>query len=287
MNNTISVIGGDSRQLYAAEYLKNKGYDVCTFATEHGKLTDGIEEAKSISDAGKSEIIILPLPVSKNGNMLNTPLSSEEIFLKDITDIINDNHVVFYGMGSVNFSRHIKGKARYSCDYFNIESLIYKNALLTAEGLISVLLEKLNVTIFGLKVAIIGYGRIGSLTADRIMSLGGEVSIFARDDMQRLTAGIRGAKVYSLGYLENITDSFDVIINTVPYKLINDGIIANSSKSCVFVEAASAPYGIDADACILHGRTLIKAFSLPGKTAPRSAGIIIGETIENILREVK
>ncbi len=286
MNKTISVIGGDSRQLYAAEYLKNKGYNICVFTMEHGKYPEGIEEAKDIYNAAEAEIIILPLPVSKNGNILNTPLSSKEIRLKDITDLVNDSHLVFYGMGSANFSKHIQAKARFSRDYFDIESLIYKNALLTSEGIISILLEKLNITVFGLKAAITGYGRIGKLTADRIMKLGGNVSIFARDELQRLTADIEGAKSYKINDINAMSEKFDVIINTIPFQVINKEAIRNSNRSCVFIETASAPYGIDADACALYGRTLIKAFSLPGKTAPKSAGIIIGETIESILQEV-
>ncbi len=287
MNKTISVIGGDSRQLYAAEYLSNKGYKIKMYAAEHGKNKCNISEAKDISEAFASEIIILPLPVSKNGTTLNTPLSSKEIKLKDITDNVSENHYVFFGMGASNFTKHIQAKSKYSCDYFNIESLIYKNALLTSEGIISIILDKLPTTLFGMSIAVTGYGRIGSLTVDKLMKLGGKVSVFARNEMQKIKAAVNGASAFDITELSDIADRFDAIINTVPFPVVDIDTVKNSKNSCVFIESASAPYGIDGDACVLHGRTLIKAFSLPGKTAPKSAGIIIGETIDSILREVK
>lgn len=287
MNKTLTVIGGDSRQLYMSGYLKEKGYDVRIFACEHGKYPDGIKACDDIDDAFTSEIIILPLPVSKNGYSLNTPLSSEDLRLKDITDRINENHCVFYGMGATGFCKNVQARALFSCDYFSIEALIYKNAMLTAEGILSIVLDKLPVTVSGLKAAIAGYGRIGTFTADKLMMLGADVTVFARDDMQRLKAELSGAKAYEICRINDFADSFDVLINTVPSPVIDRRFIGSSKNDCVFIEAASAPYGIDADACSLYGRTLIKAFSLPGKTAPKSAGIIIGEAIESKLREVK
>lgn len=287
MNKTITVTGGDSRQLYMSGYLYEKGYDVKIFACEHGKKPAGVKDCNSIDEAMASEIIILPLPVSKNGNTLNTPLSSKEIKLKEITDRINESHFVFYGMGSSGFSKNVQAKAFYSCDYFNIESLIYKNAMLTSEGIISIVLDKLPLTVFGLKAAVTGYGRIAAFTAEKLKKLGAEVTVFARDEMQLLRASLSGVSSFDLSALNDMADKFDVIINTVPSQIIGKKAIEKSKASCVFIETASSPYGIDSDACALYDRALIKAFSLPGKTAPKSAGIIIGETIDNQLREVK
>ena len=138
-----------------------------------------------------------------------------------------------------------------------------------------------------MKAAITGYGRIAGFTADMLMKLGADVTVFARNDLQLLKAELSGAKAYSISDINDKICNFDVVINTVPSVVISKTAIEKSNKSCFFIEAASAPYGIDSDSCALYGRTLIKAFSLPGKTAPKSAGIIIGETILTKLQEVK
>ncbi len=287
MNNKISMIGGDSRQLYAAGYLIEKGYEINVFAAEHGLLPEGAKKSDSLTQAMKSEIILLPLPVSKNGNLLNTPLSSAEIRLRDITDEIKDHHKIFYGMGNLAFTKQVDAKAKFSCDYFTIESLIYKNALLTSEGIISIILDKLPVTVFGLKTAVTGFGRIGYFTTEKLLKLGADVTVFARNELQLIKAETLGAKAHKISEINNYIADFDCIINTVPADIINKEHIQKSKKDCIFIESASAPYGIDSNSCSEYGRTLIKAFSLPGKTAPKSAGIIIGETIDACLKEVK
>ena len=287
MNKSITVLGGDSRQLYMSGYLNERGYDVGIYACEHGKYPAGVKSLESLDEAMKAEIIALPLPVSKNGNILNTPLSSTEIRLKEITDRINDRHIILYGMGSTGFSKIVQARAFYACDYFNIEALIYKNAMLTSEGIISIVLDKLPITVFGMKAAITGYGRIGAFTAEKLKHLGADVTVFARDEIQRIKAQLAGMNSLDISAVSDFSGNFDIIINTVPHQVIDRSTVGSSKKACVFIEAASAPYGIDSDACALFGRTLIKAFSLPGKTAPGSAGIIIGETIDKILREVK
>lgn len=286
MSDSISIIGGDSRQLYAAEYLINRGYKVSIFACEHGKFPEKAKRCTDIENAMNNEIIILPLPVTKNGSILNAPLSANEIKIKDITDRINEGHTVFYGMGSISLSRHIQAKSRRSIDYYNIEQLIYKNALLTAEGLISIILDKIPTTLFGMNIAVTGYGRISFFVADKLHKLGAKVSIFARNELQLVKAESMGYSTYQLKEISKKIAAYDCLINTIPYPVIDRYCINNSKKDCVFIEAASAPYGIDADACSDAERILIKAFSLPGKTAPKSAGIIIGETIDSVLKGV-
>ena len=66
--------------------------------------------------------------------------------------------------------------------------------------------------------------------------------------------------------------------------MINSEAIKNSKEDALFIESASAPYGIDFEACAKYNRNLVKAFSLPGKTSPKSAGLIIAKTVEEYIR---
>ncbi len=285
-NNSIAVIGGDSRQLYAAEYLSEAGYDICVFACEHGKQPFTVSSSKSLAQAFSHNIIILPLPVSKNGKCLNTPLSSQEISIKSIMDEITDSKIIFYGMANPAFSKFLRAKAGYEYDYFTSEELIYKNAYLTAEGILNIVLEKLPVTIRGTDIAITGYGRIGSFCADILQKLGARVCLYTSTQNKIYKAQLNGTECRLSENLKDYADSYDCIINTAPSIMIRDDIIERTKKNCIFIESASAPYGIDFDACTKHNRQLIKAFSLPGKTAPKTAGIIIAQTIIEKLQEV-
>ena len=283
---SISVIGGDTRQLYAAEYLHKEGYTVRLFACEHGKLPLKIKPSNSLKEALDSEVIILPLPVSKSAGLLNTPLSSDEYLLKDITEDITNKNFIYLGMAQQSLIKQISAKTDNVFDYYKDETLILKNAQLTSEGIISILLEKLPVSITGLRVAITGFGRIGFFTADLLNKLGAEVTVFARNNQQLTKAELLRNNAKHLSLLENFTNYFDCLINTIPYNIISEDFIKNVSSECLLIETASAPYGFDFNSCDKYNKRVIKAFSLPGKTVPKSAGIAIAQTIDNHLKEV-
>lgn len=285
-NNSIAVIGGDSRQLFAADFLARSGYKVSVFANEHGKIPENADLLNMLSEIDAFEIILLPLPVSKNGKTINTPLSSQEITIKELTDVLSEKHTVFYGMGSEGFKRMIQARTKNHYDYFTSENLIYKNAYLTAEGIAGIILEKLPISVRGLKVAVTGYGRIGSFCCAILRKLGADVTAFTGRPEKIIKAEYSGIKGKLTEELQALVKDFDCIINTVPARVITSDIIKNTKPDCVLIESASAPYGIDSDACMKHNRQLIKAFSLPGKTSPKSAGIIIAQTIEEKLQEV-
>ena len=58
-----------------------------------------------------------------------------------------------------------------------------------------------------------------------------------------------------------------------------------SAGAAVVQLQRSAPGGVDREAAQALGLTVVPALSLPGKTAPVSAGAAIRNTLYNILRE--
>ena len=284
--DTIGIIGGDSRQLFAAEYLSEKGYKTSVYGFTHTPIPPSLHTADKLEDVMKNKIILLPLPLTKNGKTINSPLSQSDISLKNIIENLTDDHIVLYGMAPVNTERQITAKCKFAVDYYKIESFTLKNAALTAEGLVGVILDKIPLSCNKMKIGITGFGRIAGFTAAKLHALGAEITVFARNSSQLIKASLSGYNAFNISELTNKISGLDCIINTVPYIIIDECIISNSDKDCIFIEAASAPYGIDFESCIKQERTLIKAFSLPGKTAPKSAGIIIAETIEECLSEV-
>lgn len=282
----ISVIGGDSRQIYTALYLSEQGFDVSVFGFELSTKVNSIKTVKSLEEAMQNEIIILPLPVTKNKKNLNASFCEKEIYLENIIKLADENKHIFLGMASTQLMREFKGKGAVCEDYFIREDFTLKNALLTSEGIISIILDKIPSTVFGMQIALTGYGRIAQYTANKLKLLGADVSIFARNTVQLTKAETLGLKAYKLCELKKYASSFDCIVNTVPSLVLDENIIENTDDNVLLIETASAPYGIDFAAAEKYGRNLCKAFSLPGKTAPKTAGIIIGETVEKMLREV-
>ena len=286
MCKNVTVLGGDTRQLHTAACLASKGYGVKLFGFElyAGEIKQ--PAAKDLSDACSGDVILLGLPCTKNGKTLFSPFSEHEYDLKDIVSRIRPGAVLLAGKApsSLNAAAEAAGGVLY--DYFEREELTVKNALLTGEGVLSVLLEKLPVTVFGLRAAITGYGRVAFYTARILKSLGADVTVFARSPEQLAKAENASLKAVELNAFETAERRFDALINTVPFPIIGKDRLSVLNRDCLLIETASAPFGIDKDAAAALGFTLIKAQSLPGKTAPVTAGRIIAETADKIIREV-
>lgn len=75
------------------------------------------------------------------------------------------------------------------------------------------------------------------------------------------------------------------MLNTVPALIFDEQLLMNTDKDTLFIDLASKPGGIDKAAATSFDIDVIHALGLPGKTAPKTAGIIIKNTIVNMLEE--
>lgn len=282
---TLSVVGGDTRNLYMAQALAESGCDVTLrgFETFGGDLPAQAEE--SLAAALARDAVALPLPCTKNGKTLNAPFSQEEIPLRELAALIRPGSTVFAGMVSDSFRKMLEAGGARVLDYYRDEALTVKNALLTAEGVVGIIIDKTPVTVWRMKAAVTGYGRVGTFVGRLLKALGAEVTVYARSPVQRAKAEAAGLNALPLSLLAEQTHRFDVIVNTVPSTVLGEDAVCNARQDCLMVETASAPYGVDFDACRARGIELVKAFSLPGRTAPKTAGILIADAILGMMKE--
>ena len=73
--------------------------------------------------------------------------------------------------------------------------------------------------------------------------------------------------------------------NTIPAKILDRELLNYVNSDSLIIDLASKPGGIDFGAAKELGKNVIWALSLPGKTAPITAGNIIYETICEIITE--
>ncbi len=281
---TVSVVGGDTRQIYTAQRLEEYGFEVLLFgfAQYGGALPP---RADSLEQALVCDAAVLPLPCTKNGRTLNAPFAAQEIPLREIAERASPDAVFFTGMAPESFAKALSAEGAAVFDYYRDEALTVKNALLTAEGILGIILEKTPVTVWRMRAAVTGYGRVGYFLCRALKALGAEVTVYARDPAQLAKAETAGMEIAHIRSLPEQADRYDVIVNTVPAPVVPEAAVENTRRDCLLIETAGAPYGIDFAACQRHGRTLIKAFSLPGRTAPRTAGILIAETVYGMMKE--
>lgn len=286
----IAVLGGDARQYYAADYLCRFFDEVAIWGFGDGVGSRSlVKRYNAPEEALKgSELCVLPIRVSMDGNTLSCPLDqTSKLELLYLLDIFSSNSTILGGsvsMGTLN-EIHLQGN-RY-INYFEKEELQIKNALLSAEGALALGITETPFAMFGAKIAVLGYGRIAKFLCDKLSRMGAFVTVFARNANDRAIALSYGFNAYPFDnrFINNLSQDFDIIYNTVPSPII-DGLTASRiSEQATFIELASFPGGIASEAAKLYRGKLIYADGLPGKFAPMTAGRIIAETIVQILTE--
>ena len=276
----IVIIGGDKRQRYLKDYLTEKGYHISSYGLFD--WDDDTDKLKSIIN--EDSVIVLPLPATRNDKTIVMPFSKREISIDRLMSLLGKNNIVFGGIIKGELLSRLRETDIPFVDYYDNE-FIEKNAVLTAFGALKILLEHIDFALPLGKYAITGYGRVAKETASLLTSLSCDVTVFARNSSQRDDAMIKGCKAEPLTQLPLQSDKFDIVINTVPSNVINEDAISNMKKSCKIIELASAPYGLDFNMARNHSIDVVKAFSLPGKYTPKTAGEIIGKKICNTLHK--
>ena len=132
----------------------------------------------------------------------------------------------------------------------------------------------------------LGFGRVGKLTAHRLHALGARVTVAARKYDQLSWAQAMGFGAEPLSQLAGGLCGYDLIINTVPARVLGRQELEDVKEECLILDLASKPGGVDLGAAGELGLTVIWALSLPGKVAPITAGAAIRDTIYNMLREL-
>ena len=240
-----AVLGGDLRSV-AAEKILSDFFTTRLYGFEKlGKDTDNL--AKTLENA---DFALLPLPLSADGKTLNAPFSEKETFLSELLPAIPEKAVVFGANIPENFG---DGKHVF-IDLFARDDIQILNAVPTAEGAIAEAINETEKTLWRSKCLVVGFGRTGKALAFRLKALGAVIK------------------------------NSDIVFNTVPVLLIGEKELLAAQKETLFIDLASKPGGIDFSAAEKTGLKVLRLLSLPGKTAPKTAGEIIAETVLRILK---
>ena len=281
----IWVVGGDLRQAKLAQLLAEDGHTVHTYALgEPQESISGLTPEVTMRRAEKADCVILPLTVTAGNGLLNAPLSLLERPLAPILDQLTPHQFICGGRVEQSVYAMAKERGLVIYDYFAREELAVANAVPTAEGAVQLAMEHLPITIHGAKVLVIGFGRVGRLTAHCFQALGARVSVAARKYDQLAWAQAMGFGGEHLANLKGWLCGYDLIVNTVPAQVLGREELEDIKSDCLILDLASKPGGVDLGAAGELGLTVIWALALPGKVAPVTGGAAIRYTFYNMLR---
>ncbi len=214
------------------------------------------ENYQYVSSNDKADFVLLPVPTKKY-----------------MFDGIKDK-IVFYGMGDY----------KNGFDYMKYESYVLKNAILTAEGAVTMIEENTSYSLFGANVLIIGYGRIGKALHNILKNYGANITVCSRSKSSCVEALYNGAKHIGFDELASSNDA-DIIINTVPHIVLTKAELSAMKQDAIILDLASFPGGVDLLVAKSMGVPVLNGKSMPSKYTEKTAGYIIGEAVKDIIEE--
>lgn len=279
-NFRILVTGGDMRQVYCAGKLSSL-YDTYVMGFSAEAVPEKMNLKSAVTDTdGFYDFAVLPVPPLDNNGMIPAPFSSEKINPTEIRRLLKPDGIIFVGKYDPKLQEFFGDME--IVDYMGREDLSLKNAVPTAEGAVEIALNELPVTLNGLKVLIVGLGRIGTALAEILKGFGADVTASVRNAKGSAKARILGIKSICTNKMD--TD-YSLVFNTVPEMIFDNRLLEKFSDDTLFIDLASKPGGIDFESATILGKKVIWALGIPGKTAPVTSGEFIAETVAGIIEE--
>lgn len=272
----ILIAGGDMRQVYCSRRLA-AAYNTSIIGFDKDLVPDTLSTAH-LPEEASFDCAVLPVPPLDITGNINSPCFSGNLSAQNIKSLIKPGGIIFAGRTDRHLREAFKGYE--ICDYMEREDLNLKNAVPTAEGAVQIALEELPVTLSGLKVLIVGMGRIGRAIAEILKGFGADATAAVHNAKGAANARIHGIKSICT---DKIDSGYALVFNTVPHIIFGRELLGRFDESTLFIDLASKPGGIDFDAAAELGIKAIWALGLPGKTAPVTSGEIIAETVSGIL----
>ena len=265
------IIGGDRRQEYLTAALRERGWTVQYSVT----MMDDAFLAK----VGR---IILPYPATRDGIFVSNSLGNPKAFrFADLLFKLPKGTRLLGGMIPPQWKKVAENQG-LSCQDYSTDAVQWRNACPSAEGAIRLCMEALPVTLFGTRLSILGFGRIGSLLTEKLTALGAKVTVYARREETRAKALFTGAEVRTPEELPAMEADTRMLFCTVPHRVISREILATLPKTCILMELASAPGSFDQEEAKELGFSVIPAPGIPGRFYPESAGKLLAEAIAEL-----
>ena len=200
-------------------------------------------------------------------------------FSREEVQDLKSNSILFCGnnpFGEILAVKHIEYHNLMKDEFYN-----YKNANLTAEAIIMLLIQNTVSSINSLNILLLGYGRVAGAAAKLFTKLNLNFSVATYDITERNRALLVTDKVYDLMPPLNL---YDCIINTVPAQIFTKESLGEIKSSALILDVASDSVISKSEQLGLKA-TYMHQTGLPGKYTPKTAGTILKNSILTTLTE--
>jgi dipicolinate synthase subunit A len=289
-NPIIAIVGGDRREQEIARLAVATGATVRAFGFPFPAA--GIQGVSVAGDAGSALqdawITIFPLPGMKEGCLYAPGVSPAIRVDEPLLRKMSVGGHVFSGTVSdeLDLLASRLGLHTHAYEHHKASRVLRVPAIV--EGAIARIVENTDITIHKAVIGVVGHGVVGAALTRALYALGALVTVVARDPVQRADAALTGASAIDFPALSELLPKLDILVTTVPHRLIDAAALQLLSAHAVGIDLASPPGCIDQEAAARLGRRTVWARGL-GAVAPVTVGraqwTAISDLIERLLRE--
>ena len=216
---------------------------------------------------------------------MNTPFSEKKVPLAEFLDAIQGK-ILIAGSIKAEVSELAQSKNIQVMDIIKREELAVLNAISTAEGAIQIAISETPKNLHGNHVLVLGFGRIGKVLSKMLDGIGAKVACEARKTTDLAWIKAYGYEPINLIELKENLNRFDIIINTIPYTLLDREMLQQVKKDALIIDLASNPGGVDREAVRELKIKFNWALSLPGKVSPVTSAEFMKETLYHMFKEI-
>ncbi len=270
----IAIVAGDRREQEIARCAAATGAEVRAYGfpwPDDGIA--GVTHAPSAAAAlAGAEIALFPIPGIAPDGALFAPFTDERIIPDRamLSAMKPDPHIIL-GWPDAKLKTLCE---ELKIEYFEYEydrDLMLLRGPAIVEGMLKVIIENTDITIHKANIVMVGYGTIGELAARTLVALGANVTVAARDPVQRAAAYAAGAENAELSNLAAILPEADILVNSVPVQLVDKAMLETMQKHVLLVDLAAPPGGFDRDGAEALGLRFVWARGM-GSRAPVTVG---------------
>jgi len=281
----LAVIGGDERELYLVPGLQKLGAYIIGVGFENAPTIPGMVLASSLIDVvDKVDALLFPMFGTDEHGLVKAKYSDSPILVtNDLLRRIPGQVPLFIGWARPALKLAADRMGIQVIEIANLDELAILNSIPSAEGAIQMAMEATSITIHGSESFVIGLGRCGWTIARMLQGLGARVTGVARKQADLARAVVMGIRPVDLTELEQVINQAEVVINTVPFRVLDRTILDCMQREAVIIDLASIPGGTDFEYAQLLGIKALLAPGLPGIVAPRTAGKILAQIYPSLI----
>ena len=225
-----------------------------------------IDEECDFLTLPRLDAIVLPVKgIDENGYM---QIYDSQIHVPSMFWQIQKDMIIFSGMETAYISALPMKKYYYMKD----PTVIDENAILTAEGILHLLITSLAKSLYDIKIDIIGYGHCGKAIYRMLKSLDLNVRVIRRECEENDTFMM----------IKHWKNCGDVIINTSIEKVLKEDLMRSWNHTPLIIDIAT-PDVVDKQCAKELQIPYYKEGNLPGRFCAESAGKIIADYVRGKL----